>query len=122
MKQIFTNADKIHAAEVLSRLGLEGCFEGIICFETLNPTNGSSSYDEEFDAKGGLSLSQTSSTGVFDILNHFSQTNDGSDLPKTPVLCKPSEAAMEHALKIANIDPKTTVSILKPLQSMDLFW
>eukprot|EP00268_Persea_americana_P045114 TRINITY_DN4586_c0_g1_i1.p1 TRINITY_DN4586_c0_g1~~TRINITY_DN4586_c0_g1_i1.p1 ORF type:complete len:292 (+),score=61.70 TRINITY_DN4586_c0_g1_i1:197-1072(+) len=106
-KVIFTNGDRIHAAKVLSRLGLEDCFEGIICFETLNPTNGSCSYDEESDAKGGLR--QTSSTGVFDILDHFSRPNDGSDLPKTPVLCKPSEAAMEHALKIANIDPKTTI-------------
>ncbi|WCJ22579.1 Haloacid dehalogenase-like hydrolase (HAD) superfamily protein [Euphorbia peplus] len=36
-KIIFTNADKVHAAEVLKRLGMEDCFEGIICFETLNP-------------------------------------------------------------------------------------
>ncbi|MCI40675.1 haloacid dehalogenase-like hydrolase superfamily protein, partial [Trifolium medium] len=35
--QIFTNADHAHTVEVLSRLGLEDCFEGIICFETLNP-------------------------------------------------------------------------------------
>lgn len=38
-KIIFTNADHTHAIEVLSRLGLEDCFEGIICFETLNPIN-----------------------------------------------------------------------------------
>ncbi|KAG5231592.1 suppressor of disruption of TFIIS [Salix suchowensis] len=36
-KIIFTNADKAHASEVLKRIGLEDCFEGIICFETLNP-------------------------------------------------------------------------------------
>ncbi|CAN1353403.1 Uncharacterized protein C24B11.05, partial [Linum perenne] len=36
-KIIFTNADKAHVAEALKRLGLEDCFEGIICFETLNP-------------------------------------------------------------------------------------
>eukprot|EP00252_Welwitschia_mirabilis_P019756 TRINITY_DN4667_c0_g1_i1.p1 TRINITY_DN4667_c0_g1~~TRINITY_DN4667_c0_g1_i1.p1 ORF type:complete len:220 (+),score=8.83 TRINITY_DN4667_c0_g1_i1:134-793(+) len=36
-KIIFTNGDKVHAAKVLKRLGLEDCFEGIICFETLNP-------------------------------------------------------------------------------------
>lgn len=35
--QIFTNADKAHVAKVLSRLGLEDCFDGVICFETLNP-------------------------------------------------------------------------------------
>lgn len=32
LNQIFTNADKAHAAQVLSRLGLEGCFEAVICF------------------------------------------------------------------------------------------
>ncbi|KAE9589520.1 hypothetical protein Lal_00000374 [Lupinus albus] len=36
-KIIFTNADRAHAVKVLNRLGLEDCFEGIICFETLNP-------------------------------------------------------------------------------------
>ncbi|XP_022146352.1 uncharacterized protein C24B11.05 isoform X2 [Momordica charantia] len=35
-KIIFTNADKAHAAQVLHRLALEDCFEGVICFETLN--------------------------------------------------------------------------------------
>lgn len=41
-KIIFTNADKNHASIVLSKLGLEDCFEGVICFETLNPKNNSS--------------------------------------------------------------------------------
>lgn len=36
-KIVFTNSDKTHTARVLSRLGLEDCFEGVICFETLNP-------------------------------------------------------------------------------------
>ncbi|PUZ73093.1 hypothetical protein GQ55_2G447000 [Panicum hallii var. hallii] len=36
-KIIFTNSDKTHAATVLKKLGLEGCFDAIICFETLNP-------------------------------------------------------------------------------------
>jgi len=36
-KIIFTNSDKVHATKTLSRLGLEDCFEGVICFETLNP-------------------------------------------------------------------------------------
>ncbi|KAF7007371.1 hypothetical protein CFC21_022314 [Triticum aestivum] len=38
-KIIFTNSDEAHAATVLEKMGLEGCFEGIICFETLNPKN-----------------------------------------------------------------------------------
>ncbi|KAL7132422.1 hypothetical protein ABFS83_12G072900 [Erythranthe nasuta] len=36
-KIIFTNADEAHVAQVLSRMGLEDCFQGVICFETLNP-------------------------------------------------------------------------------------
>ncbi|KAG0473682.1 hypothetical protein HPP92_015539 [Vanilla planifolia] len=70
-KVIFTNADKVHAAKVLSRLGLEDCFEGIICFETLN------------EGSGGLFAA--------------------------PILCKPSEFAMEHALRLANIAPQRAV-------------
>ncbi|XP_078442103.1 suppressor of disruption of TFIIS-like isoform X2 [Wolffia australiana] len=34
---IFTNSDMVHATRSLERLGLTGCFDGIICFETLNP-------------------------------------------------------------------------------------
>ncbi|CAO2820090.1 unnamed protein product [Amaranthus hypochondriacus] len=42
-KIVFTNSDKAHAARALRKLGLEDCFEGIICFETLNqPDNPSS--------------------------------------------------------------------------------
>lgn len=47
-KIIFTNSDKAHAARVLEKLGLEDCFEGIICFETLNPPN------EKKDGRGFL--------------------------------------------------------------------
>ncbi|XP_021753922.1 suppressor of disruption of TFIIS-like [Chenopodium quinoa] len=35
-KIVFTNSDKAHTARVLNKLGLGDCFEGIICFETLN--------------------------------------------------------------------------------------
>jgi pyrimidine and pyridine-specific 5'-nucleotidase len=34
-KYIFTNADSIHTERCLSLLGLQGCFAGIICFETV---------------------------------------------------------------------------------------
>lgn len=104
-KVIFTNGDKIHAAKVLNRLGLEDCFEGIICFETLNPTD-SSSHDQESEIEGS---NPTSTTGIFDIIEHFAQPIPGSDLPRTPILCKPSEPAIEQALKIANIDPQKTI-------------
>lgn len=36
-KIIFTNSDKNHAVKVLKKLGLEDCFEEMICFETMNP-------------------------------------------------------------------------------------
>ncbi|XP_038906681.1 uncharacterized protein C24B11.05-like, partial [Benincasa hispida] len=36
-KIIFTNSDINHATKVLAQLGLEGCFEKIVCFETMNP-------------------------------------------------------------------------------------
>ncbi|XP_043719490.1 uncharacterized protein C24B11.05-like [Telopea speciosissima] len=111
-KVIFTNADKVHAAKVLSKLGLEDCFEGIICFETLNPTdkNNVSSHDE-VDSVFDASM-QTTTTGSepFDIVGHFAQPNAGSQqLPRTPILCKPSEDAIEQALRIANIDPQRTI-------------
>ncbi|XP_042429499.1 uncharacterized protein C24B11.05-like [Zingiber officinale] len=95
-KVIFTNADKIHAAKALQRLGLEDCFQGIICFETLNLLP--SDFDQERVADN-----------IFDIVGHFSHPNSGAELPKTPILCKPSAEAMEHALRIAGIDPQTTI-------------
>lgn len=114
MKQIFTNADKVHAAKALSRLGLEDCFEGIICFETLNPTHKSIVSDDEDDIEfvgpaAEVPATTTSSSQIFDIIGHFAQQNPTSKLPKTPIVCKPSEAAIERALKIASIDPQRTV-------------
>ncbi|XP_073271739.1 uncharacterized protein [Primulina huaijiensis] len=117
-KVIFTNADKVHAIKALSRLGLEDCFEGIICFETLNPThkNAASDDEDEIEFMGTNQYSgafTNSPRKIFDIIGHCSQTNTvvSSGLPKTPVVCKPSESAIERALKIANIDPSRTVSL-----------
>lgn len=112
VKQIFTNADKIHAAKALSRLGLEDIFEGIICFETLNPIHKNTVSDDEDDIEFvGLSstTTTTSSSQIFDIIGHFATPNPTSKLPKTPIVCKPSEDAIERALKIANINPQRTV-------------
>ncbi|CAN6453708.1 unnamed protein product [Victoria cruziana] len=36
-KLVFTNSDRVHAQKVLQRLNVGDCFDGIICFETLNP-------------------------------------------------------------------------------------
>ena len=92
-KLIFTNADRIHAVKALSRLGLEDCFEGIICFETLNAP-----MDEPINADN-----------IFDIIKFSSQGMDGVELPKTPIICKPSEFAIEYALKIADINPHKAI-------------
>ncbi|XP_062188503.1 uncharacterized protein C24B11.05-like isoform X2 [Phragmites australis] len=78
-KIIFTNSDKAHAARVLEKLGLENCFEGIICFETLNPST-------EQDAG-----------------------SDDSAPPSRGILCKPSLESMEAVIEIAKLDPKRTV-------------
>lgn len=94
-KVIFTNADKNHATEALRRLGLEDCFEGIICFETLNqPADVESTPD---------------TANVFDIIEHSYRPVPGVELPKSPIICKPSEDAIDKALKIANIDPQRTI-------------
>ncbi|PKI48696.1 uncharacterized protein C24B11.05-like [Punica granatum] len=96
-KLIFTNADKAHAARVLKRLGLEDCFDGIICFETLN------------DPKQGND-SVNSSTGNIE-RNAASGNAPGCDsaLPVTPVVCKPFEQAFEEVFKIAKINPQKTL-------------
>ena len=47
-KIIFTNSDHDHAMKVLNRLGVQDCFEQIICFETLNPNLSKSATPDEF--------------------------------------------------------------------------
>ncbi|GAB4834897.1 hypothetical protein Ancab_033164 [Ancistrocladus abbreviatus] len=83
--QIFTNSDKAHVARVLSRLGLEDCFEGVICFETLNPP-----------------------PLQYDGITEGNEATDTSNL-KTQILCKPNVEAIEAAIRIASINPKKTI-------------
>ncbi|XP_077211125.1 haloacid dehalogenase-like hydrolase (HAD) superfamily protein [Tasmannia lanceolata] len=47
-KLIFTNSDRNHARKVLERLGIEDCFDQIICFESLNPNISKSKRPDEF--------------------------------------------------------------------------
>ncbi|XP_021278706.1 uncharacterized protein LOC110412494 isoform X1 [Herrania umbratica] len=99
-KVIFSNGDKVHVAKVLRKLGLEDCFERVISFETLNPTNGSSTSDGEDSLKlRGLS------SEILDATNCPCQ----SALPETPIICKPFENAFEQAFNIANINPQKTL-------------
>ncbi|KAG6514231.1 hypothetical protein ZIOFF_024577 [Zingiber officinale] len=96
--EIFTNGDQAHAAKVLKKLDLEDCFDTVICFETLNPPSSSS---REYN-----------SANIFDIIGYLSKPNPNVDLPKTSILCKSSIEAIEHTLRIANIDPQRTVSYI----------
>lgn len=47
-KIIFTNSDREHAKKALKRLGIEDCFERMICFETLNPNLSKATRPDEF--------------------------------------------------------------------------
>uniref|UniRef100_A0A0D9ZFE7 Flap endonuclease 1 n=1 Tax=Oryza glumipatula TaxID=40148 RepID=A0A0D9ZFE7_9ORYZ len=98
-KIIFTNSDKAHAEEVLCRVGIQDCFEGIICFETLNPPT---------PTCHGLHKPLSS---ISDELSSDLDDLDESDgfRPKSPILCKPSIEAMEAAFRIANVDPEKTI-------------
>ncbi|KAG2697886.1 hypothetical protein I3760_07G126000 [Carya illinoinensis] len=99
-KLIFTNADKAHAAQVLSRLGLEDCFEGIICFETLNPPLEPVSNCMDMPDGDDAEITAGAEANVPDCANLSSYSR---------VLCKPSVEAIEAAIQIANIDPKKTI-------------
>ncbi|CAI0393074.1 unnamed protein product [Linum tenue] len=97
-KVVFTNADKAHADKVLNRLGLEDCFEQILCFETLNDST-----------KGNDAVEDEEAAEVFDINEYSAAPNAGISLPKSPVVCKPFEEAFEEVFKIASINPNRTL-------------
>ncbi|CAI9297965.1 unnamed protein product [Lactuca saligna] len=92
-KVIFSNANEAHVAEVLHRLGLEDCFEDVICFESLNPKNQIINSDSP----------KSSVTGYDDV----SKVSDV--LPESPIVCKPFENAFQQAFKMAKITPHKTL-------------
>lgn len=47
-KIIFTNSDRNHAITCLKRLGIDDCFDQIICFETMNPNLSKATRPDEF--------------------------------------------------------------------------
>ncbi|EHA8590129.1 hypothetical protein COCNU_scaffold015291G000020 [Cocos nucifera] len=109
-KMIFTNADKAHAEQVLKRQGLEDCFEGVICFETLNPPVLPSDGDEKIntnrsDAFEDQTLSQPKESKTKSESHTDSSRADGS----SRILCKPSIEAIKTAIQIAKIDPQKTI-------------
>ncbi|KAI4334542.1 hypothetical protein L6164_019222 [Bauhinia variegata] len=104
-KVIFTNSDEVHAFRVLHRLGLQDCFERVISFETLNPSNNVNSPEEQ----DGSEPTSTKSAGMFDFYEYLRQPDSDMVLPKTPVVCKPLEDAFQEVFQIANIDPQRTL-------------
>ncbi|KAH7578165.1 hypothetical protein JRO89_XS01G0347900 [Xanthoceras sorbifolium] len=118
-KIIFTNADKTHTDQVLRRLGLEDCFEGIICFETLNPPveqdNKMDALEDdavftgdeaEFGTIDGTGAVSAGGEAEFDTIDGIENNGFSS---KSRILCKPSIEAIEAAIRIANVDPKKTI-------------
>ncbi|KAM7259773.1 hypothetical protein ACFE04_015514 [Oxalis oulophora] len=96
-KVIFTNADKAHAAKVLSKLDIEDCFEMTICFETLNHTETKKSDDSVNEDTTKQDRTE-------------SAPHDDGELHKEPViLCKPLEKAFQQTFEIANINAQKTV-------------
>uniref|UniRef100_A0A2P2K3Q9 Uncharacterized protein MANES_01G236100 n=1 Tax=Rhizophora mucronata TaxID=61149 RepID=A0A2P2K3Q9_RHIMU len=101
-KLIFTNSNQAHAAEVVERLGLEDCFEGVICFETLNPPVETANYIDAIDNDAVLAGGQRDPDG----LDGLSTIRERCTMP---ILCKPSLDSFEAAIRIANVDPKKTI-------------
>lgn len=88
-------------AEVLHRLGLEDCFDDVVCFESLNPKN------------------QTTDTPKSSVAGN--KDNKPVDLlPESPVVCKPFENAFQQAFKMAKLNPDKTVSYLKRISKMTI--
>lgn len=114
--QIFTNGDKAHAAQVLNKLSLEDCFEGVICFETLNPPPLKPGHDD-YNTQGGvvkkqegIDEKQVLAEGELEGTATDDTTNSNRISSKSPILCKPSVEAIEAAIRIAKADPKKTVN------------
>ena len=104
--QIFTNADSKHAIRALKTLGLEDCFESIISFDTLNPSN---TTNPSHNKDGSESRSTTAE--IFDFCEHIRRAESDMVLPRTPVVCKPFDDAFGNAFKLADIDPPRAVRI-----------
>ncbi|XP_057966236.1 uncharacterized protein LOC131156517 [Malania oleifera] len=101
-KIILTNADKAHAAEVVKRLGLEDCFEAVICFETLNPPL----IQDVLECNNNKDKDDNDDHYIYD---DEDKNNDFTNPNKAHIVCKPSLEAFEAAIRIANIDPNKTI-------------
>uniref|UniRef100_A0A1D1YAT4 Uncharacterized protein C24B11.05 n=1 Tax=Anthurium amnicola TaxID=1678845 RepID=A0A1D1YAT4_9ARAE len=108
-KIIFTNADKAHVALVLSKLGLEDCFEGVICFETLNPPLLADKKKESTDPNSVKLSDDDFFTGSESEMDSPNCVDVKHMRHRSRILCKPLVEAIEAACQIANVDPKRTI-------------
>ncbi|KAI3728896.1 hypothetical protein L6452_17541 [Arctium lappa] len=79
---IVSNANETHVVEVLHQLGLQNCFDDVICFRFLNRPNRTTNADN--------------------ILKNC-VVEFGDVLPKSLVICKPFENAFHHDFKMENM-------------------
>jgi len=117
-KIIFTNSDKVHATKTLSILGLEDCFEGVICFETLNPSQEIVDNSNSLKTTGNEDGLET----CFETRNHSQQIVDDSNSLET---IEPStqttgnEAGLETCFETLNhsqqiVDGNNSLETAKP--------
>lgn len=88
---------------------MEDCFEGIICFETLNPSNNGNEPIRENETELGQKPSTNINTEILDINKNTCLPRANPAVLRTPVVCKPFEDAFQKVFKIANINPQRTV-------------
>ncbi|KAG6521140.1 hypothetical protein ZIOFF_018206 [Zingiber officinale] len=80
-------------------------------------SSSSSQFTSERVNPPSSSFREDNLANIFDIIGYLSKPDPNVDLPKTSIFCKPSIQAIEHALRIANIDPqRTVVDLLVPYQ------
>lgn len=87
---------------------MEGCFEGVICFETLNPPSEQTEYNEELGGNGVCKVGESEPEENAADMDRSNSFGFGFQ-PRSPILCKPSVEAFEAAIRIANVDPEKTV-------------
>ncbi|XBH54009.1 hypothetical protein VPH35_076388 [Triticum aestivum] len=84
-KILFTNSDRAHMKRALERLGVdEACFDGVVCFETMNPHL----FGEEAEEDEGEAA---------------------DDVDRPAVVLKPSVHAFVTALRVAGTNPRRTL-------------
>ncbi|KAF7044260.1 hypothetical protein CFC21_053514 [Triticum aestivum] len=85
-KILFTNSDRAHMKRALERLGVdEACFDGVVCFETMNPHL----FGEELEGEDDEAAA--------------------ADVDRPAVVLKPSVHAFVAALRVAGTNPGRTL-------------